>query len=55
MTVQNKNFKERVKEVLIQQAQAYNKYYVQYEYLLFSDAFKNKKYYTKEKTMFPID
>jgi len=38
-------FKERVKNVLINEAQKYKKNYVDYEYLICSDAFKINDYY----------
>ena len=40
-----RSFKERVKEMLISYAQDYRAYYVNYEYLLCSKAFKRNAYY----------
>ena len=40
-----KSFKERVKEVIINNAYLYKKYYVEYEYLLCSKAFIKNEYY----------
>lgn len=40
-----KSFKERVKETLIYNADAYKRYYIDYEYLLVSNAFEKSKYY----------
>ena len=40
-----KSFKERVKETLISYAQDYKMYYVDYEYLLCSNAFSRSAYY----------
>ena len=37
---ERKSFKERVKEILINNADSYKKYYVDYEYLLCSNAFE---------------
>ena len=42
---EQKSFKERVKETVIQNAYSYKKYFVDYEYLLFSPAFVNNEYY----------
>ncbi|MBQ3601227.1 MAG: hypothetical protein II992_08530 [Lachnospiraceae bacterium] len=42
---ERKSFKERVKETVISNAYLYKKYYVDYEYLLCSKAFKKKEYY----------
>jgi len=42
---EQRSFKERVKEMLISYAQDYKAYYVNYEYLLCSKAFKNNSYY----------
>ena len=42
---EQKSFKERVKETVIQNAYSYKKYFVDYEYLLFSTAFVNNEYY----------
>lgn len=41
----NGNFKERVKDILISEAMAYKESYVNYQYLICSDAFEHKKYY----------
>lgn len=38
-------FKERVRQVVISCAQIYKQYYMEYEYLVCSEAFKNNKYY----------
>lgn len=40
-----KSFKERVKDTIVENAVAYNAYYVPYEYLLYSKSFKQKPYY----------
>lgn len=40
-----KSFKERVKETVIQNAYLYKKYFVDYEYLLCSEAFVKNEYY----------
>lgn len=42
---EQKSFKERVKETLINNAYSYKKYYVDYEYLLCSKAFEQSEYY----------
>ena len=42
---EQKSFKERVKEILINNADSYKKYYVDYEYLLCSNAFEKCEYY----------
>ena len=42
---EQKSFKERVKEALINNAYSYKKYYVNYEYLLSSKAFQKSEYY----------
>lgn len=42
---EQKSFKERVKEIVIQNAYSYKKYYVEYEYLLCSKAFVKSEYY----------
>lgn len=42
---ERKSFKERMKETVISNAYLYKKYYVDYEYLLCSKAFKKKEYY----------
>lgn len=41
----NGNFKERVRAILISEAVAYKESYVNYQYLVCSDAFENKDYY----------
>ncbi len=38
-------FKERVRDIAIDVAQGYKRYYVDYEYLICSEAFKVKRYY----------
>ena len=38
-------FKERVRQVVISCAQIYKQYYMEYEYLVCSEAFKKNKYY----------
>ena len=42
---EQKSFSQRVKETVIQCADLYNKYYVEYEYLLCSKAFEKNEYY----------
>ena len=42
---EQKSFKERVKESVIQNAYSYKKYFVDYEYLLCSAAFVKNEYY----------
>ena len=42
---EQKSFKERVKETVIQNAYSYKKYFVDYEYLLCSAAFVKNEYY----------
>lgn len=42
---EQRSFKERVKETIIRNAYSYKKYYVDYEYLLCSKAFKKNGYY----------
>lgn len=42
---EQKSFKERVKEAVIYNAYAYKKYFIDYEYLLCSDAFMKNEYY----------
>jgi len=42
---EQKSFKERVKESVIQNAYSYQKYFVDYEYLLCSAAFVKNEYY----------
>ena len=42
---EQKSFLQRVKETVIQCAYSYKKYYVEYEYLLCSKAFKKNEYY----------
>ncbi len=42
---EQKSFKERVKEAVIQNAYSYKRYFVDYEYLLCSVAFVNSEYY----------
>lgn len=42
---EQRSFKERVKETVIQNAFSYKKYYVDYEYLLCSKAFIKNEYY----------
>ncbi len=42
---EEKSFKERVKETVIQNSYLYKKYFVDYEYLICSEAFKQNKYY----------
>ena len=42
---EQKSFKERVKQTVIQNAYSYKKYFVDYEYLIFSTAFVNNEYY----------
>ena len=42
---EQKSFKERVKETVIQNAYSYKRYFVDYEYLLCSEAFVKKEYY----------
>lgn len=42
---EQKSFKERVKETVIQNAYSYKRYYVDYEYLICSKAFDKCKYY----------
>lgn len=42
---EQKSFKERVKETVIQNAYSYKKYYVEFEYLLCSKAFVKSEYY----------
>ena len=42
---QKKSFKTRVLETIIECASTYNDYYVEYDYLILSDAFKKKPYY----------
>ncbi len=42
---EQKSFKERVKETVIQNAYSYKKYFVEYEYLLCSKAFVKNAYY----------
>ena len=42
---EQKSFKERVKESVIQNAYSYKKYFVDYEYLLCSTAFVKNEYY----------
>lgn len=39
------SFKERVRQTVIQCASDYKSYFVDYEYLICSDAFTLKKYY----------
>lgn len=43
--MEQKSFKERVRETVIQNAFEYKKYYVEYEYLLCSRAFTRSSYY----------
>lgn len=42
---EQKSFSQRVKETVIQCADLYKKYYVEYEYLLCSKAFEKNEYY----------
>ena len=42
---EQKSFKERVKDTMIQNATRYKEYYVDYEYLICSKAFKKNDYY----------
>ena len=42
---EQKSFSQRVKETVIQCAYSYKKYYVEYEYLLCSQAFEKNEYY----------
>ena len=42
---EQKSFKERVKDTVIQNANSYKRYFVNYEYLLCSEAFVNNEYY----------
>ena len=42
---EQKSFSQHVKETVIQCADLYKKYYVEYEYLLCSKAFKKSEYY----------
>lgn len=42
---EQKSFKERVKETVIQNAYSYKRYFVDYEYLLCSSAFVKNEYY----------
>lgn len=42
---EQKRFSQRVKETVIQCANLYKKYYVEYEYLLCSKAFEKNQYY----------
>lgn len=42
---EQKSFKERVKETVIQNAYSYKRYFVDYEYLLCSEAFVKNEYY----------
>lgn len=42
---EQKSFKERVKETVIQNAYSYKRYFVDYEYLLCSAAFVKNEYY----------
>ena len=42
---EQKSFKERVKDTVIQNANSYKRYFVDYEYLLCSEAFVNNEYY----------
>lgn len=42
---EQKSFTQRVKETVIHSAYLYKKYYVEYEYLLCSKAFKKSEYY----------
>ena len=42
---EQKSFKERVKDTVIQNANSYKRYFVDYEYLLCSEAFENNEYY----------
>ena len=42
---EKKSFKERVKEIVIQNAHSYKRYFVDYEYLLCSVAFVKNEYY----------
>ena len=42
---EQKSFKERVKDTVIQNTNSYKRYFVDYEYLLCSEAFVNKEYY----------
>ena len=42
---EQKSYKERVKDIVIQNANSYKRYFVDYEYLLCSEAFVNNEYY----------
>lgn len=42
---EQKSFKERVKDSMIENAQLYKEHFVDYEYLICSEAFNNRKYY----------
>ena len=42
---EQKSFKERVKDTVIQNTNSYKRYFVDYEYLLCSEAFVNNEYY----------
>lgn len=42
---EQKSFSQRVKETVVQCADLYKKYYVEYDYLLCSKAFEKKEYY----------